>query len=55
VTVKPNAQATLNVKIEAPTGRRYADQMVDNPRMCATPLHRIFRARSCRQWKSRCA
>lgn len=31
VTVEPKAQATLEAKIEAPTGRLYANQMVENP------------------------
>lgn len=31
VTVEPNADTKLDVKIDAPVGRLYANQMVDNP------------------------
>lgn len=30
-TIRPNAQTTLDVQIPAPTGRLYANQMVENP------------------------
>jgi hypothetical protein len=32
VTIEPKGKSTLNVKIEAPTGRLYANEAVDNPR-----------------------
>lgn len=32
VTVQPNGTANLNVQIEAPTGRLYANEAVENPR-----------------------
>ncbi|WP_447976963.1 carboxypeptidase-like regulatory domain-containing protein [Candidatus Nitrospira bockiana] len=32
VTIEPNGRATLNVTLEAPTGRLYANEAVDNPR-----------------------
>jgi len=31
VTIKSGLAATLNIAIVAPTGRLYANQMVDNP------------------------
>ena len=31
VTLEPKGRASLDVKIPAPTGRLYANQMVDNP------------------------
>ena len=30
VTIEPNKQATIALKVEAPTGRLYANQMVEN-------------------------
>lgn len=33
VTIKPKGKATLNFKVEAPTGRLYANQMVENAYM----------------------
>jgi hypothetical protein len=50
VTSEPKGEAKLDVKIDAPTGRLYANEMVDRP---YTGFRRIRRVRSCRPYSAR--
>ena len=47
ITITPMGQVKVNVKVPAPPGRLYANQMVDHP-IRAMGLRRMRRARSCR-------
>jgi hypothetical protein len=47
ITITPMGQVKVDVKVAAPTGRLYANQMVDHP-IRAMGLRRMRRTRSCR-------
>jgi hypothetical protein len=47
ITITPMGQEKVDVNVAAPTGRMYANQMVDHP-IRALGLRRMRRAKSCR-------